>query len=71
VPITVAGEVVEPGDWILGDDDGVVRAPRAQAVEWANRGMEVYERETRVREEIARGSTYGKIAELEKWEKPR
>jgi 3-hexulose-6-phosphate synthase/6-phospho-3-hexuloisomerase len=71
VPITMAGEVVEPGDWILGDDDGVVRIPRARAVEWANRGMEVYERETRVREEIARGSTYGKIAELEKWEKPR
>ncbi len=71
VPITIAGEVVEPGDWLLGDDDGVVRIPRDRAVEWANRGMEVYERETRIREEILRGDTYGRLAELEKWEKPR
>jgi 3-hexulose-6-phosphate synthase/6-phospho-3-hexuloisomerase len=69
--ITVGGEVVEPGDWILGDDDGVVRIPRDQAAEWANRGMAVYEQEVRVREEIIRGGTYGQLAELEKWEKPR
>jgi 3-hexulose-6-phosphate synthase/6-phospho-3-hexuloisomerase len=71
VAITLAGEIVEPGDWILGDDDGVVRIPRDHAVEWANRGMDVYERENRVREEIGRGGTYGVLAELQKWEKPR
>jgi len=71
VPVTIAGEIVEPGDWIMGDDDGVVRIPRARAVEWANRGMEWYERECRIREEILRGNTYGRLAELEKWEKPR
>jgi 3-hexulose-6-phosphate synthase/6-phospho-3-hexuloisomerase len=71
VAITVAGEVVEPRDWILGDDDGLVRIPRDQAVEWANRGLEWYERESRIREEIVRGGTYGQLAELEKWEKPR
>jgi len=71
VSITVAGEVVEPGDWILGDDDGVVRIPRDRAAEWANRGMEWYERENRIREEIVQGGTYGDLAELEKWEKRR
>ncbi len=71
VSITVGGEGVGPGDWILGDDDGVVRIPRDQAAEWANRGMEWYERENRIREEIVRGGTYGELAELEKWEKPR
>ena len=71
VSITVAGEVVEPGDWILGDDDGVVRVPRDRAAEWVNRGMEWYERENRIREEITQGGTYGQLAELEKWEKPR
>jgi 3-hexulose-6-phosphate synthase / 6-phospho-3-hexuloisomerase len=71
VTITVAGQVVEPGDWILGDDDGVVRIPRNQAAEWANRGMSVYEQEMRVREEILRGGTYGELAELKRWEKPR
>jgi len=71
VSITIGGEAVESGDLILGDDDGVVRIPRDRAAEWANRGMEVYERETRMREEITRGGTYGELAELEKWEKPR
>jgi 3-hexulose-6-phosphate synthase/6-phospho-3-hexuloisomerase len=71
VSITVSGKIVEPGDWILGDDDGVVRIPRDRAVEWANRGMEWYERENRIREEIRRGGTYGQLAELEKWEKRR
>ena len=71
VPVTVSGEIVEPGDWIMGDDDGVVHIPRGRAVEWANRGMEWYERECRIREEILRGDTYGRLAELEKWEKPR
>jgi hypothetical protein len=33
--------------------------------------MAVYEQETRVREEILRGGTYGQLAELKKWEKPR
>ncbi len=71
VSITVSGEIVEPGDWILGDDDGVVRIPRDQAAEWANRGMEWYERENRVRQEIQDGGTYGELTELEKWEKQR
>jgi 3-hexulose-6-phosphate synthase/6-phospho-3-hexuloisomerase len=71
VTITIAGEIVEPGDWILGDDDGVVRIPRDQAAEWANRGMEWHEREDRIREEIVQGGIYGRLAELEKWEKPR
>jgi len=71
VPITIAGEIVQPGDWILGDDDGVVRIPQDRAAEWANRGMEWCERENRVRQEIIQGATYGQLAELEKWEKPR
>jgi hypothetical protein len=33
--------------------------------------MEWYERERRIREEILRGGTYGELAELKKWEKPR
>jgi 3-hexulose-6-phosphate synthase/6-phospho-3-hexuloisomerase len=71
VATMVAGEEVSPGDWILGDDDGVVRIPREEAEEWANRGLELYERENRIREEITRGGTYGQLVELEKWEKPR
>ncbi|MFH2219149.1 MAG: 3-hexulose-6-phosphate synthase [Pseudomonadota bacterium] len=69
VPITVGNMRVEPGDWLLGDDDGVVVLPKAIAVEYANRSMDVLERENRIREEIKEGSTLSKVAELLRWEK--
>ncbi len=69
VPVTVGNVRVEPGDWILGDGDGVVVLPRAIAVEYANRSMDVLERENRIREEIKAGSTLSKVTELLRWEK--
>jgi 3-hexulose-6-phosphate synthase / 6-phospho-3-hexuloisomerase len=69
VPIIVGNQRVEPGDWVLGDGDGVVVLPRAIAVEYANRGMDVLERENRIREEIKEGSTLSKVTELLRWEK--
>ena len=69
VPVTVGNMRVEPGDWLLGDDDGVVVLPKAIAVEYANRSMDVLERENRIREEIKEGSTLSKVIELLRWEK--
>jgi len=69
VPIKVGNLRVEPGDWLLGDDDGVVLLPKAIAVEYANRSMDVLERENRIREEIKEGSTLSKVTELLRWEK--
>jgi len=69
VPVTVADMKVEPGDWLLGDGDGVVVLPRAIAVEYANRAMDVLEKENRIREEIKEGSTLAKVTELLRWEK--
>ena len=66
----VCGEIeVAPGDWIIGDDSGVVVIPKERAVEIANRALDVKERENRFREEIKRGSTLSRVLELEKWEK--
>ncbi|HEX2950959.1 MAG TPA: 3-hexulose-6-phosphate synthase [Armatimonadota bacterium] len=67
--IHISGVTVNPGDWIIADDDGVVVIPQAQAVEITNRAMNVLETENRLREEIQRGSTLGEVAELLKWEK--
>ena len=67
VPVKVGGRRVAPGDWILGDDDGVI--PRARAAELANRGMDVLEKENRLREEIRRGKTLSEVAQLLRWEK--
>jgi len=69
VPVTVGNIRVESGDWLLGDGDGVVVLPRAMSVEYANRGMDVLEKENRIREEIKEGSTLSKVTELLRWEK--
>lgn len=67
--IRISGVDVHPGDWVLGDDDGVVVIPQAAAVEITNRAMSDLEAENRLREEILRGSTLGKVYDLKKWEK--
>ncbi len=69
VPIKIAGVRIHPGDWAIGDDDGVIILPRARAAEFANRAMDVLEKENRLRGEIQRGSTLSQVAYLEKWEK--
>lgn len=69
VPIKIAGVLIHPGDWAVGDDDGVMILPKARAAEFANRAMDVLEKENRLRGEIQRGSTLSQVAYLEKWEK--
>ena len=66
--IVCGNQKVEAGDWIVGDETGVVVIPKAEAVEIANRAVDVFERENRIREEIKRGSTLSKVLELSKWE---
>ncbi len=69
VPVIVGGRRVNSGDWIVGDDDGVVCIPKEKAVEITNRAMGVLEQENRLRAEIDRGSTLAKVIELLRWEK--
>ncbi len=70
VPITIGGIRVSPGDWVVGDDDGVVVIPKARAVEMTNRAMEWLERENRIRQEIEEGkTTLAQVMELLRWEK--
>ncbi|MCI0342807.1 MAG: orotidine 5'-phosphate decarboxylase [Planctomycetales bacterium] len=69
VPIRVAGQRVEPGDWLVGDDNGVLVLPRAQLVEYGNRAMNVLEYENRLRGEIRAASTLSEVMELLRWEK--
>ena len=58
-----------PGDWIVGDESGVVVIPSVRAYEIARRALEVRKNEERIREEIRRGSTLSEVSELIKWEK--
>ncbi|MCL7475611.1 MAG: 3-hexulose-6-phosphate synthase [Methanosarcinales archaeon] len=67
--IQCAGQTVRPGDYIVGDDNGVVVVPRERAYELARRALEVEKNESRIRDEIIKGSTLSKVMQLEKWEK--
>jgi 3-hexulose-6-phosphate synthase/6-phospho-3-hexuloisomerase len=67
--ITCGGQEVKPGDWIIGDDNGVVVVPKARAYEIARRAKEVWKNEERVREEIKRGKTLAQVLDLYMWEK--
>ncbi len=62
------GQKVCSGDWIVGDDSGVVVIPKKDAQEIANRALDVKEHENRLREEIVHGGSLGKVLVLEKWE---
>ncbi|HUW67049.1 MAG TPA: 3-hexulose-6-phosphate synthase [Candidatus Nanoarchaeia archaeon] len=67
--IKCAGQVVRQGDYIVGDDNGVVVVPKERAYELARRAVEVEKNENRIRDEIIKGSTLSKVMHLEKWEK--
>jgi 3-hexulose-6-phosphate synthase/6-phospho-3-hexuloisomerase len=67
--IVCGGVPVRTGDWIIGDESGVVVVQQENAVEVANRALDVLERENRVREEIKKGGTLSSVLKLEKWEK--
>ncbi|HVP96675.1 3-hexulose-6-phosphate synthase [Methanoregula sp.] len=67
--ILCCGQQIRPGDWIVGDESGVVAIPGERAYEVARRALEVKKAEARIREEIRRGSTLSTVAELIKWEK--
>jgi 3-hexulose-6-phosphate synthase/6-phospho-3-hexuloisomerase len=67
--ICCGGRTVREGDWIVADDSGVVVIPKERARDIANRAIDVFEQENRIREEIQRGSTLSKVVKLRKWEK--
>jgi len=71
VPVVCAGAIVEPGDVIVGDTDGVVVVPRSSAAEVARLGTERVAKEQKSRERLRQGELgldiYGwraKLAEL-------
>ncbi len=67
--ITCGGQTVKPGDFIVGDESGVVVIPKERAYELARRAKEVNKIEKRLFDEIRRGNTLSVILEIKKWEK--
>lgn len=69
VEVIVGGQLVRTGDWVVGDESGLVVIDQERLVEVTNRALNVLENENRLREEIRRGSTLSSQLELEKWER--
>ena len=67
--IQCGGQTVKPGDFIVGDDNGVVVVPKERGYEIARRAVEVEKNERRIRDEIKRGKTLSEVMYLQKWEK--
>jgi len=67
--IVCGGQVVRDGDYIVGDDSGVVVIPKERAYEIARRAKEVYKTELRIKSEIERGKSLSEVLDLAKWEK--
>jgi 4-hydroxy-4-methyl-2-oxoglutarate aldolase len=68
VPVVCAGTLVNPGDVIVGDADGVVVVPRAHAADVAKAGDQRRSKEEKTRERLAKGELgvefYGLRAKL-------
>ncbi|WP_045879255.1 diguanylate cyclase [Pseudofrankia sp. DC12] len=56
-PVCVGGVRVEPGDWLLGDGDGVVVIPAAKAGEVVAAAREIHDAEERIRAAVEAGAT--------------
>ncbi len=70
IPVQVSGIRINPGDWIVGDDDGLMVIPMSEADVRVNYGMDCLERENRIRQEIlSEKSSLGKVIDVLKWEK--
>ncbi len=71
VELNIRGVKIKPGDWIIGDESGIAVVPKEDAVEIANRALDVMEHENRIRGEIQRGNTLSSVVKLEEWEVER
>ena len=55
VPVSCGGQVVQPGDWLVGDDDGVVVIPLARLEEVLDKAGRIVEAEKVIAKAIRNG----------------
>lgn len=56
VPVQLAGVRIEPGDWLVGDSDGVVAIPRDRLEEVLDTAEKIVEIETRIMNAVKQGT---------------
>jgi regulator of RNase E activity RraA len=56
VPVTIGGVIIAPGDYMVGDRDGLIRVPKHQAAEIAAKAETAMATESLVRKAILAGT---------------
>ncbi len=65
VPVGCAGVVVNPGDWLVGDEDGVVVIPLARLEEALATAARILEAEKRIAKAIRAGQDLGAMLRVD------
>ena len=65
VPVACGGAVVHPGDWLVGDDDGVVVIPASRLEETLEKATRIVEAEKRIAKAIRAGVEVATLLRVE------
>lgn len=65
IPVQCGGIVVNPGDWLVGDDDGVVAIPAARLEETIHSAQKILKAEERIANAIRAGQDIGAILQCD------
>jgi 4-hydroxy-4-methyl-2-oxoglutarate aldolase len=65
IPVQCGGVVVNPGDWLVGDADGVVAIPAAKLDEAIHTADRILEAESRIAKAIRAGQDVGTILQCD------
>ncbi len=65
VPVACGGVVVQPGDWVVGDEDGVVVIPLARLEEVAEKAARIVEAEKKIAKAIQAGVEISTLLRVE------
>lgn len=63
VPVQIAGVRIEPGDWLVGDGDGVVALPAARLEQILATAHQIVAAEAKIRDAVAAGERLDKARE--------
>jgi len=65
VPVQCGGQIVRPGDWVIGDDDGVVVVPAEQASSAHERANQIIQAEKVLEQQIRKGADLGALLRIQ------
>lgn len=63
-PVAVGGAVIQPGDYVVGDQDGLAVLPQSFAWQVVNRALEIMAHEQEIQKRMAAGEKLGEALQL-------